>query len=155
MKKIKLTQGKYALVDNRDYEYLNQWKWCAQKGTGSRTYYAKRQGRRGNELVTIYMHRIVAKLKGLKRSIDHVSQNGLDNRRDNLRNATHKQNMENRPLFRNNTSGCRGVYWNKQHRKWKAIIQHNNKQIFLGYFSARNDAVNARRKAEKKYFTHA
>lgn len=152
MKKIPLTQGKFALVDDIDYEYLSQWKWYAAKI--GKTFYAGRTNREGGKR-TIYMHQVLAERLGFKHRADHVHGNGLDNRRSKLRDGTQKQNSENRGLSRNNTSGHLGGYWHKQSSKWQARIQHNGKHIHLGLFEALKDAIKARKEGERKYFTHA
>lgn len=153
MKKIPLTQGQFALVDDEDYEFLNQWKWYVYKN-GS-TFYAKRNIKCNGKWTTIYMHQILAELMNFKENVDHINRNGLDNQRSNLRPATNKENCENRGMFKHNTSGYKGVSWHKQHSKWMAYIKHNSKHIHLGYFDKIEDAVKARKTAEKKYFTHA
>jgi hypothetical protein len=67
-------------------------------------------------------------------SIDHINGNSSDNRLQNLRLATHKQNMQNRKNSKRNTSGYRGVYWSKARQKWYAQAYSNSKHIHLGYF---------------------
>src|SRR6188474_653310 len=96
MKKIKLTQGKFALVDDMDYDYLNQWKWYSKKHRN--TFYAVRtpsvkenMGR--NQL---YLHRVILNVTDPKIFIDHEDTNGLNCQRLNLRIATTKQNQQNR-----------------------------------------------------------
>lgn len=85
-------------------------------------------------------------------NIDHRNNNKADNRKFNLRKATVSQNIMNRTIKSNNTSGCTGVYWNKQKNKWTAKIIVNKKQIYLGFFDKFEDAVKARKEAEDKYF---
>lgn len=94
MKTIPLTQGQVALVDDEDYEYLMQWKWCA--AWNGNTYYAFRGGKKehGKKRQMIKMHRdLLDTPRGLE--VDHLNGNGLDNRRCNIRNCTHKENMQN------------------------------------------------------------
>jgi len=153
MKKIKLTQGKVALVDNRDYEYLNQWKWCAHRG--SKTFYARRSINKDGKWTTISMHQVLAELMDFEYRADHINRNGLDNQRKNLRDATSKQNNENSRIRKDNTSKYKGVSWYKRKSKWQVQIRHYGKQIHLGLFDRLKDAVKARKKAEEKYFTHA
>lgn len=83
---------------------------------------------------------------------DHINRNPLDNRRANLRKATQKENMQNRSKHKNNTSGIMGVNWRKDRNKWRAFISVDNKQIFLGYFADKKDAIKTRLKAELKYY---
>lgn len=85
--------------------------------------------------------------------IDHINRNRLDNRICNLRDVTNKQNMQNAGKYSNNASGHTGVYWNKRDSKWQAKIKHNRKNISLGYFDKLEDAVAARKAAEKLYWS--
>ena len=87
-----------------------------------------------------------------KDQIDHINRNKTDNRIANLRDVSHKQNGQNRSKPSNNTSGCPGVVWYKQNSKWVAKIKHNQKLIHLGYFTDLEEAVAARKAAEKLYW---
>ena len=92
MKKIKLTKGLHALVDDEDFDSLNKFKWCACYGSykGSKVY-AIRVGPDGKK---IRMHREVMGLKNHhKRVVDHIDADTLDNRKCNLQIVTQKQNM--------------------------------------------------------------
>ena len=84
--------------------------------------------------------------------IDHINRIRTDNRISNLREVTNKQNNQNRSKPSNNTSGHPGVHWYKQRSKWQAQITHNQKQIHLGYFSILEEAISARKAAEKLYW---
>jgi hypothetical protein len=89
-------------------------------------------------------------------NIDHIDRNKTNNSATNLRLASPKQNAENMSLKSTNSSGHRGVY----HRKYlktnpfSVNIMHNRKTIHIGYFATVEEAVEARKKAEDKYFTH-
>jgi hypothetical protein len=85
--------------------------------------------------------------------IDHKNRIRSDNRIQNLRVVTHKQNMENKSISSNNKSGHPGVFWDKVRKKWKAKLGHLRQHIHLGYFVSLEDAVKARKSAEVKYFT--
>ena len=84
--------------------------------------------------------------------IDHINRNKADNRISNLREVSHKQNHQNRSKPSNNTSGHPGVSWLKQSSKWRAKITHNHKLIHLGCFTTLEEAVSARKAAEKLYW---
>jgi len=84
--------------------------------------------------------------------IDHINHQTDDNRIKNLREATRKQNRENLFIGKNNTSGHIGVYWYKPTNKWQAKIGHNKKIFHLGYFEAKEKAIEARKKAEQQFF---
>lgn len=140
MKKIPLTKGKFTIVDDEDFEYLNQWKWKYHKDN-----YACRTITGGS---LVYMHRIVNKTpKGCL--TDHINRNGLDNRRANLRIVTYSQNGFNTGIWKHNTSGIKGVCWDKQKNKWEARIMINQKTIHLGFYSDIKDAAKARINFEK------
>lgn len=87
--------------------------------------------------------------------IDHEDFNKSNNRIGNLRLATRKQNNENRPTPKNNTSGERGVSYQKTDKLWTAYIYHNKKRIHLGSFNNISLAVEARSNAEAQMFTHS
>lgn len=86
--------------------------------------------------------------------IDHINGNRDDNRIDNLRPATHKQNMENQTLHCNNGSGFRGVSWHKANKKWAAYVNHNGKRKYLGIYASVDDAIRVVRLARNQLFTH-
>ena len=85
--------------------------------------------------------------------IDHINRVRTDNRISNLRDVTHKQNHQNRSKPSSNTSGHPGVCWHKLNSRWVAQIKHNQKPIHLGYFSTIEEAVAARKAAEKLYWS--
>lgn len=86
--------------------------------------------------------------------IDHINGNRSDNRWCNLRNVTQFENMKNRKICSNNTSGCMGVIWHKRARKWEASIRVNSKRKSLGYFDAKEEAIMIRKAAEIEYGYH-
>ena len=148
MKKIKLSQGKIALVSDVDYVYLNQWKWHYCNG------YAFRNINYKNRRKTLRMHRVILERMGFTnfKDTDHVNGNGIDNRRSKLRPATRLQNQWNKAVSIHNTSGYKGVYWYRITNKWKAQIGVQGKRKHLGYFKTRVKAAEAYNKAAKKYF---
>jgi hypothetical protein len=150
-RKIQLTQGKFAIVDDADYEWLNQWKWYACADCN--TYYAVRQLYKNGKQIQIRMHREVLGLKyGDLRQCDHRDSNGLNNRRSNLRIATSAQNQHNQRYRRVGTSKFKGVHWNKLRKKWRAKIGINDQQIYLGSFNSEIEAAKTYDKAAKMFF---
>lgn len=148
MREIILTQGKVALVDDADYEYLNQWKWHAHKR--GNTFYAVRKAPRVNgKQSAIQMHQMIIG-NGID-SIDHRDGNGLNNTRANLRLATHQQNMFNKRIHKDNTSGLKGVSWHKPSDKWQAQIGVGGKQKYLGSFATPEEAGRAYDAAALEY----
>lgn len=86
--------------------------------------------------------------------VDHIAGSNylFDNRKCNLRIVTASQNQMNRKLSSNNTSGCHGVKWDKQCKKWRALITINGRCLNLGLFDELDDCIKARKEAEKEYF---
>lgn len=149
-KEIPLTQGKVALVDAEDYEYSNQFKWYAMKH--GNTYYAVRHIKKEDGKQTlICMHRVIMKTsKGM--DTDHINGDGWDNRRDNLRICTRSQNKMNGNIHKDNTSGYKGVFWQKRDKKWMAQIQIDGKLKYLGLFITKEEAALAYNEAAKELF---
>jgi len=107
-----------------------------------------------------YIHRLIWAWHGNSlepnQDIDHIDGNSLNNRIENLRAVSRKQNSENtKSAQKNSKSGVKGVYWHKGAKKWEAQIQHNGKTIPLGYYKDIDEARAARIEGEKKYYTHA
>ena len=102
------------------------------------------------------VHRLVAQAflqnPDNKPQVDHIDNNKVNNRLLNLRWATNSQNQQNKSIGRNNTSGTKGVYWNKSTNKWKAQIRINGKSINLGSFINKDDAINIRIQRAKDEF---
>lgn len=84
---------------------------------------------------------------------DHINRNPLDNRRENLdTKTTNAIQMQNRNISSSNRSGCKGVCWHKRNSMWMAYIKINKKEIFLGYYKNKDEAIISRLNAEKRYF---
>ena len=86
-------------------------------------------------------------------TVDHIDGNGLNNRWENLRNVSHSENMRNRKLNKNSTSGMAGVHQTKRSGKWQARISVDGKRISLGAFESKDEAIVARKAAETKYWS--
>jgi hypothetical protein len=84
--------------------------------------------------------------------LDHIDNDSLNNKIENLRPCTHQQNMLNKKMYKNNTSGIKGVFFEKDRRKWKAVISVDKKQITVGRYNSMDDAIEARKKAETKHY---
>lgn len=149
MKKIKLTQGKFAQVDNSDYPWLNTWKWYAQKDYN--TFYALRTIYTEGKKKVISMHRLIMDTPD-NMLCDHQDRNGLNCQRHNMRNATPSQNSRNTTSRLNATSKYLGVSWVKSKRKWIAQIKLNHRSIHIGAFLIEKDAAIAYDKAALEHF---
>ena len=154
MKLIKLTQGKFAKVDDEDFERLNKYKWCVLKGR--HTFYAARHlpGKLSPDRrrKTIRMHRVVMNAPpGIE--CDHVDGIGTNNQKSNLRIATTQENRRNQiKAMSNNKLGIKGVHWDRRKKKFMTQIQVGGKKIHLGRFFCLERAKRVYRDAELKYF---
>ena len=97
------------------------------------------------------MHRIILRTP-LGKETDHLNRNKLDNQRKNLRICTHRENARNRGILTSNTSGIKGVYWDKQKEKWRVLLHTGKKRISLGLFKTKAEAKVAYNTAAKKHF---
>jgi len=155
VKVIPLTQGKEALVDDCDYEYLMESKWRFARRGHQRTGYARFKQTVGGKRHWVHMHRLVAERSGLAvegKQIDHVDGNGLNNCRNNLRVATESQNKANLRRRRDNTSGYKGVSCNRQTGKFRAYITVAGHRRHLKYFDDPREAARAYNGAALKHF---
>lgn len=104
------------------------------------------------------LHKVVYEMHfgSIETPVDHIDQNKLNNRIENLRAATKSQNEANTGKRSTNTSGYKGVYWLKNANKWRAKIDHNKKQIHIGLFTDKNAAAIAyNQKATELFGEHA
>ena len=142
MKKIPLTRGKYALVDDEDYGWLIKFKWSAS-WSGNR-FYAKRGGSKS------YMHRDIAIFNNIltneKLFIDHKDGNGFNNQKSNLRMCTPGENTRNSKGKRVSTSKYKGVSFDfsvGRRKRWRSQIRIDGLNIFIGIFQFEDDAARA------------
>lgn len=147
MKRIKLTKGKCAIVDDDDFEFVNQWKWYAHESQKTCYYVARRDT--SNRF--IYLHRFLINVEQ-GNTVDHINGNRLDNRRSNLRICSSKENQRNRGPQKNNTSGYKGVTWNKDKGLWQAQIMVDRHHITIGCFVSKIIAAKTYDEAARKYF---
>jgi hypothetical protein len=140
VKEIPLTRGKVALVDDEDYRYLKHFNW----------YYSGKYAR-GGGYAKVMMHRVIVDPPD-GYYVDHVNGDKLDNRRSNLRMCTLEQNSFNSKLQKNNTSGYKGVSWDKQKNKWRAKITHQGKTRHIGLYDNKHEAAIAYNEEAKELF---
>jgi hypothetical protein len=136
------TEVARALMDSKYYDLIKNYKWSL----GTDNYIISKPGRKSFKI-----HRLITNApRGMV--VDHINHNPLDNRLENLRVCTNQENMRNRGLVSNNTSGYTGVCWVKASCKWIARITVSGKLMTLGTYSDINDAIAVRKAAVEKYF---
>jgi len=149
-RRIRLTQGKYSIVDPEDYDRLAKHKWWTSRQ--GRSYYATRCASIGNgRKKCIWMHRVIMNARD-GQFIDHINHNGLDNRKANLRFASHAQNSWNKRKQRGkHSSKFKGVSWFNHAKKWQVRIQANGMKIFVGSYKKEINAAKAYDAAARKF----
>lgn len=131
-KQIPLTQGKFAVVDDQDYEWLSQWKWhySHSRNTG----YAVRWEKAGKgKQAKIRMHRVILRAPD-DALVDHIDGDGLNNQRSNLRLCSLIDNARNSSGAKGSTSVYKGVSWDKQSKGWRSTIYADGKTHHLGIY---------------------
>jgi len=156
MKKIPLIgkrgKGKFALVDNEDFEKASQRRWFIYIQKNKNNVYAitNINSRRW------YLHWEVFGKAPKGMNTDHINRNGLDNQKSNLRHCTIQQNVHNRGIQRNNKLGYKGVGWCNTKQNWMAAINITingiRKHKTLGRFKNKKEAALCYDKGAKKYF---
>ncbi|MFH1260359.1 MAG: HNH endonuclease [Candidatus Micrarchaeota archaeon] len=150
MKKIQIkTKGeiRFTLVDDDISPSIYEMNWTlliSKRGIE----YAKchKKGR------TIFFHRVITNAKK-NQVVDHINGNGLDNRKENLRLCTHKENLINRrKVAKNNTTGHTGIYWLPKSKRWAAYIRSNGEFLYQEYFISYKEAVKNYEAVHRKLF---
>lgn len=154
-REIRLTQGQLAIVDDEDFDYLNQWKWFARWQESTQSFYAVRSVNTGDQIYTIFMHRLIMEApEGTK--VDHrYPAETLNNRRSNLRMATKQENNRNRRTGKNNTSGYKGVSWHSKLKTWRVRIKVESQissSRSLGLYKDKTEAARVYDRAAIEHF---
>lgn len=138
MKQIVLTQGQFTVIDDEDFDRVNQHKWYFDNGRAIKNdkMVDYKRGKR------ILLHRFIMGVTD-GQMIDHIDQDPLNNQKINLRFTNKSENGLNRGKNKNNTSGHKGVSFNKRQKTWIGQIQINGKKIFLGYYKTKEEANEA------------
>ena len=142
MVEVPLTQGKVALIDDEDAERVLAYKWCARWDKSCRRWRALRYASGKHKGRAAFLHRFIMNAPdGVQ--VDHINQDPLDNRRLNLRLATNSQNCCNKGRHIDNSTGFKGIWWNKRRSAFQAGIEHQGKKYHLGYFTEPEEAARA------------
>lgn len=146
---IPLSKGYEAVIDAADVPLVSGWNWYAQAKPDRTSVYAVRNEKTADGQKTVLLHRVISGAVGAV-LIDHRDTDGLNNRRHNLRAATHNQNQHNRRV-QSNSSGLKGVCWHKGLGKWCAQIRVNGRLKHLGLFATPEDGHSAYAAASATY----
>lgn len=122
----------YFLIDLEDLELVNKYRWCARVVRKDLIYITSTYG--------IQLHRLIMNCPKNK-YVDHINLNTLDNRKNNLRVCTRYENAQNVKKRKNNSTGYRNVYFNKNENKYYVILRANKKSYFGGYFSNSEEGI--------------
>ena len=136
-------KGEKFYFDKEDYDTIKNYYWSIDQ--------------RGYVVTNINgqpttMHRMIMNVKDRTLVVDHMFHNTTDNRKSQLRLCTSAENSRNAKTPKTNKSGVTGVHFDKAKNKWMATIKVNRKTHYLGRYVNKNDAINARKAAEEKYF---
>lgn len=130
---VPLTKGKYASVDDDDYDSIMRYRWkYSNRGYANRNYYI--DGKYKTEM----MYRLImGEPEG--KFVDHIDGNPLNNQKSNLRIVSNGQNSRNQVLGERNKSGYKGVHW--KDNKWVSVITLKGRKYHLGYFDDVKEAA--------------
>ncbi len=133
MKQIPLTKGCVALVDDLDYPWLSRLRWCYSSDGYAVNYYRDEYGSyHKRSMHRLVMAKMLEQIVPRDLQVDHINHNRIDNRRENLCLATRTQNQAYKKRQVNNTSGYKGVIWNRV--KWEVRIRYQGRKLYLGRY---------------------
>jgi hypothetical protein len=161
MREIKLTHGHVAMVDDDDFEKINQFRWRVWNVKGQ-MYAVRSISQRPKTALTVLMHRVIMNVDESSIEIDHIDHNGLNNQKLNLRKATRSQNARNKRSLKGSTSNYLGVFFHDHEKnklgtivtrkkKWCARIGFDGKSYNLGRYNTEIEAARAYNEAAKKH----
>jgi hypothetical protein len=148
MKQIALNQGRFAIVDDEDFERLSHHKWkCWYIKEGDRLSYVKAQVNKKNQ----YLHRLIMDACD-GQIVDHINGDTLDNRKCNLRICTASDNSRNQRKRKSTLSKYKGLGKGRGRKKWQVQIMVNKKRVTAGFFTDEIEAAKAYDAAARQYY---
>jgi hypothetical protein len=142
-------KGEEFYFDLEDYDKIKNYCWNFHKSRGGKIYYVEA---RGNEGKIIKMQRVIMGVTSKEDLVDHISRINSDNRKQNLRITTTAKNSLNRGGWYKNKIGVSGISWRNDTNKWRVRIGLDYIEINIGQYDNLEDAIEARKNAEKKYY---
>lgn len=147
--RVPLSRNQFARVDADEATRVFPWVWSAQWSPGSHRFRAHGRVRVNGAWKQIYLHRFIMN-DPPGRGVDHIDGDQLNDRKYNLRLSTQSQNLSNRPKQKNNTTGFKGVHWDKKRQKFTSQIQARGVLYHLGAFNTAEEAYAAYCEAGKR-----
>lgn len=142
MKTIPLTQNLEAIVDDDDYNELIAINWYTRR-TPNGDCYAQANKKINGKWTTIQMHRFILGITNPSIDVDHINHNGLDNRRENIRACTRKENSYNQRAVDGSSSQYKGVRLHHLTGKWEARSRLHGTLHYLGLYGSEVEAAQA------------
>jgi hypothetical protein len=148
MAEIRTSNGFIVLLDDADVPLVGERGWFADHSTMRQTLYARKWVTRNGRTVRLRMHKLIT---GYPQT-DHINGNGLDNRRVNLRPVSHSQNAMNRGMRSDNTSGFKGVTWDRKGQFWRVRIWVDGRNLVVGRYDDPTQAALAYDEEARRHF---
>lgn len=141
-------QGRPFYFDIEDFDMISKYYWRVHQHEYVSTAIYDPNTKKITEM---QLHRFIMNPLP-EQEVDHINHIPYDDRKENLRIVSTSQNQMNTITSSRNTSGVKGVHWDKDTKKWRVRITVNGKRIGLGFYSDINEAAKARKEAEIKYY---
>ena len=139
------SNGERFIFDKEDFEIIKDFCWFVNN-----LGYVVTRDRITSKIISF--HRLVMHPKNKDELVDHINRDRLNNCKSNLRVCSHDDNMKNRSIHKNNTSGILGVTWNEPRKKWEVQIRINGRCTYIGLFTSKAEAIRVRIKAEIEFY---
>jgi len=133
-------KGNRIIIDAEDLPKVENFRWYCRKGSHGYVVGSADEKK-------IYLHRHIMGVTEFSDKVDHINHDAKDNRKANLRVCSNRQNSMNRAK-----QHSEGVSYRKDKKKWRAYINVNYKQISLGLFATKREALKVRKEAVQKYY---
>jgi hypothetical protein len=147
--RIALGYNRYALIDHEDLERVVEYRWYySYKGKHVRATVS--MGKGSNKFKTVLLHRFIMNAPD-DLQVDHINEDVLDNRKQNLRLCTHGENGQNRGKQKNGKNPYKGITQNPNSKRWMAHIGYNKKHYYLGTYATPEEAARAYNEAALKH----
>ena len=149
---ILIYKNKKYYFDIEDYESISKYYWKPNSKGYLSHWYASydKYGKRHSKF--LYFHKYILGLNDSKNKVDHIDRDIHNNRKKNLRECTHQENIFNSSIGKNNTSGIIGVNYNSTKGTWVASLMKNGKHVFTKNYTSKDDAIKSRLLAEIEFF---